>query len=285
MKIVTKIEEIKKITCQVKKQGKAIGFVPTMGALHLGHLSLAKAAKKETDFVIVSIFVNPTQFGKNEDYRKYPRNIKQDAELIKKEKADLIFLPDVKCMYPDDFSVYINEDNLSHDLCGKSRPGHFRGVCTVVAKLFNIVNPDVAYFGQKDYQQVQVIKRMVRDLNFSVKIKTMPIIRERDGLAMSSRNAYLASDERKEAICLYNSLEVARKMVSDGIVDVDKIIEAMKKVIISCKYARIDYINITDVYSLKPIKKIQGQALLVLAVYIGKTRLIDNIIVRTDTRR
>ena len=252
-----------------------------MGALHKGHLSLVKAARKECGFVTVSIFVNPIQFGPREDFRSYPRNFKKDEMLLEAEGVDLIFYPSISGMYDRDFSVYVEEISLSRYLCGKSRPGHFRGVCTVVAKLFNIVQPDIAYFGQKDYQQAQIIKRMVKDLNFSLKVKVMPIVREKDGLAMSSRNKYLSIKERKDALCLYNSLMLASKMVKGGICSSATVVANMKKLIRNqAPYARIDYINIVNPGTLEEVKKIKGKVLAALAVYIGKTRLIDNMLLR-----
>ncbi|MDD4183471.1 MAG: pantoate--beta-alanine ligase, partial [Candidatus Omnitrophica bacterium] len=257
---------------------KIIGFVPTMGALHDGHLSLVKAAKKACDFVVVSIFINPTQFSPKEDFRKYPKVFNRDKKMLQKEKVDLIFCPSVSEMYTKNFSTYIEETYLSKPLCGLTRPGHFRGVCTVVAKLFNIIVPDVAYFGQKDYQQAQIIKRMAGNLNFSTAIKICPTVRERDGLAMSSRNAYLSSEERKDALVLSQSLELAKELMKKGEKDAKKVINKIRKFILSRKSAKIDYIEIVDTQTLRAIKKIQRRALIVLAVYIGKTRLIDNVI-------
>ena len=275
------INTIRTAVGKARKKSKRIGFVPTMGALHKGHLSLVKAARKECGFVTVSIFVNPIQFGPKEDFRSYPRNFKKDEMLLEAEGVDLIFYPSISGMYDRDFSVYVEEISLSRYLCGKSRPGHFRGVCTVVAKLFNIVQPDIAYFGQKDYQQAQIIKRMVKDLNFSLKVKVMPIVREKDGLAMSSRNKYLSIKERKDALCLYNSLMLASKMVKGGICSSATVVANMKKLIRNqAPYARIDYINIVNPGTLEEVKKIKGKVLAALAVYIGKTRLIDNMLLR-----
>ncbi|OPX30111.1 MAG: pantoate--beta-alanine ligase [Candidatus Omnitrophica bacterium 4484_171] len=275
------INTIRTAAGKARKKSKRIGFVPTMGALHKGHLSLVKAARKECGFVTVSIFVNPIQFGPREDFRSYPRNFKKDEMLLEAEGVDLIFYPSISGMYDRDFSVYVEEISLSRYLCGKSRPGHFRGVCTVVAKLFNIVQPDIAYFGQKDYQQAQIIKRMVKDLNFSLKVKVMPIVREKDGLAMSSRNKYLSIKERKDALCLYNSLMLASKMVKGGICSSATVVANMKKLIRNqAPYARIDYINIVNPGTLEEVKKIKGKVLAALAVYIGKTRLIDNMLLR-----
>jgi len=278
MVIVKTIKHARKIISAAKQKNKTIGFVPTMGALHRGHLSLVKAAKKACDFVVVSIFVNPTQFSPKEDFRKYPRVFNGDKRMLQKEKVDLIFYPKACEMYTKNFSTYVEEACLSKPLCGLTRPGHFRGVCTVVAKLFNIIEPDIAYFGQKDYQQAQIIKRMVKDLNFPVTIKVFPTIRERDGLAMSSRNAYLNSEERKDALVLSESLKLAKKIIKEGESDAKKVINKMRKYILSKKSAKISYIEIVDAESLRAITKIRKKTLIALAVYIGKTRLIDNVI-------
>ncbi len=240
---------------------------------------MIRRAKKECNFVVVSIFVNPTQFGPNEDYRRYPRPFRKDRILLEKEKVDLLFAPQAKTMYPKDFSTYVEEFSLSKVLCGLSRPGHFRGVCTVVAKLFNIVQPDIAYFGQKDYQQAQIIKRMVRDLNFPVQIKVLPIVRESDGLALSSRNSYLDSRQRQEASVLFKALELARSLILGGERSVSKIILAMERLILSQPHTRIDYIKIVSPRTLEELKYIEKKAWVALAVFIGDTRLIDNILV------
>jgi len=275
------VNTIRTAAIKARKKSKRIGFVPTMGVLHKGHLSLIKAARKECSFVAVSIFVNPIQFGPKEDFRSYPRNFKKDKMLLEYEGVDLVFYPTISVMYRKDFSVYVEEVSLSRYLCGKSRPGHFKGVCTVVTKLFNIIQPDIAYFGQKDYQQAQIIKKMVKDLNFPLKIKVLPIVREKDGLAMSSRNKYLSIKERKDALCLYNSLMLASKMVRDGIRSSDTVVANMKRLIRNqVPYARIDYINIVNPDTLEDVKRIKGEALVALAVYIGKTRLIDNMLLR-----
>lgn len=280
MLIERNISQIHRIIREARKKRKVIGFVPTMGALHEGHFSLIRAARKECDFVVVSIFVNPIQFGPTEDFKKYPRNFKKDKRLLKLEKVDLIFYPRVKDMYPKDFSTFVEEQFLSKPLCGKSRPGHFKGVCTVVAKLFNIVEPDVAYFGQKDYQQAQIIKRMVEDLNFPIKIKVLPIIRERDGLAMSSRNSYLSFKERKDATILLAALRLARTLINKGERSSRNLRKEIIQIIKSKKSAKIDYVEIVDAHTLRRLTRIKGKVLVALAVYIGKTRLIDNIVVR-----
>jgi len=283
MVIAKTIKHVRKIIFAAKQKNKTIGFVPTMGALHYGHLSLVRAARKNCDFVVVSIFINPTQFGPKEDFRKYPRQFNQDKRLLEIEKVDLVFYPSAAEMYLKDSSTYIKEVYLSEPLCGSTRPGHFRGVCTVVAKLFNIIEPDIAYFGQKDYQQARVVKRMVRDLNFPVKIKIFPTLRERSGLAMSSRNAYLDQKARGDALVLFESLKLAKKLVKEGERDPKKIINKIRKLIISIKNAKIDYVEIVDAQSLRPVDKIKAKVAVVLAVYIGKIRLIDNVLVDANS--
>lgn len=253
--------------------------MPTMGALHQGHLSLIRLARKHSDFVVVSIFVNPTQFGPKEDYKKYPRDLKKDAALCQTAGADLIFSPNVKEVYPEGFSTFINVEGLTQGLCGASRPGHFRGVATVVYKLFNVVRPDVAVFGQKDAQQLAVIKRMVKDLDLPVKIIGAPIVRERDGLAMSSRNAYLTLEERAEAVTLYRALLKAKALADSGQGTADRIKSEIKKILYrDAPLGEIDYIEIVDNETLKPIKEIQKNTLIALAVKFPNARLIDNIV-------
>lgn len=283
MVVVRSIDKLRKIVKEFKfKRGK-IGFVPTMGALHLGHLSLVRRARKECDFVVVSIFVNPIQFGPNEDYKVYPRNFPKDRDLLAKENVDVIFYPSSKTMYPSGFSTYVEEVQLSKFLCGKSRPGHFRGVCTVVAKLFNLIEPDIAYFGQKDYQQAQIIKRMVRDLNFPLKIRVMPIIREPDGLAMSSRNRYLSEKERLFAVALYESIKLCRRLIiKEKERNPSAIIKKLRKHILSYKYTKIDYIKLVDPITLEDVPVISKKVLLALAVYVGEARLIDNALIRIN---
>lgn len=280
MVIVKTIKQSRQAVALQKKRGKRIGFVPTMGALHDGHLSLVRLAKKHSDFVVVSIFVNPAQFGPKEDYKKYPRDLKKDAALCKIAGADMIFAPNVKEIYPSGFSTYVNIEHLTQGLCGASRPGHFRGVATVVGKLFNIVQPDVAVFGQKDAQQLAVIRRMVKDLDLPVKIIGAPIVRERDGLAMSSRNAYLTLEERAEAVTLYRALQLAECMVKSGKRKADSVKREMAKLL--CRDAplgEIDYIEIVDNETLSPIKKISSRALIAMAVKFPNARLIDNVTV------
>ena len=278
MKIVKKISEMQKVIANLKHKGKTIGFVPTMGALHEGHLSLMKRAKKENDVVVASIFVNPAQFGPKEDFRRYPRNLKKDAGLCMKAGVDYIFAPPVKEMYPQGYSVYIEAGGrLTEILEGKSRPGHFRGVTTIVAKLFNIVFPDRAYFGEKDYQQLLVIKKMVSGLNMPIKIVPCKIVREKDGLAMSSRNAYLGRHERSKALLLNQALLRAKHAVfHHGFRDSVKLQESIKSAIKSPDI-KLDYVQVCDGRTLEPVKNIKTGCVILVAVKIGKTRLIDNV--------
>lgn len=260
---------------------KTIGFVPTMGYLHQGHLSLIRRARRDCKAVTVSIYVNPTQFGPKEDFDRYPRNTRRDRMLASREKVDYLFTPDGKDMYPGPFETHVSVRNLSKGLCGTSRSHHFEGVCTVVAKLFNIVEPDIAYFGQKDFQQAVIIKQMVKDLNMNVKIKVLPIIREDDGLAMSSRNEYLTDSQKKTAPILYHSLQEAKKIIKGGLKDSKKIIDLIKRIIKSQGNIKIDYVEIVDPNTLRRKEKIDNKVLIALAVWIGKTRLIDNILVNS----
>ena len=279
MFVTTDVLKTRRAVNLAKKKGKTIGFVPTMGALHRGHLSLIKTARSQCDFLAVSIFVNPIQFGPAEGLEHYPRNFQKDTRLLKKEGVDLVFHPSAKAVYPDNFSSLVGEQDLSNYLCGRSRPGHFQGVCTVVSKLFNIIGPDIVYFGQKDYQQAKIIQRLIQDLNFSIKIKILPIIRDKNGLALSSRNRYLTSQQRRDALLLYQALKLAKKRLSQGQVAPGVITRAMRRLISSVKSANVDYLEIVDAESLKKVKKIKGKILVALAVYVGRTRLIDNIII------
>lgn len=279
MNIITKVKSIREFVREEKKKGKSIGFVPTMGYLHEGHLSLAKKAKAENDIVIMSIFVNPLQFGPKEDYGAYPRDLERDASLAQKVGVDLIFAPQVDEMYTSyPQATIVDVKGLTAYLCGASRPGHFTGVATVVTKLFNIVNPDTAYFGQKDYQQVLVIKRIVEDLNMSVDICMVPIKREHDGLAMSSRNSYLSNQERKEALCLYQSLQLCKETFEKGKRNAKELIGLMEDRIKKEPSAVIDFVTICDAETLALIDVIENKTVVALAVKIGKTRLIDNMI-------
>lgn len=279
MVVVQKIQEMKEIVKRLKKEGKSIGFVPTMGYLHEGHLSLVRLSKQQNDITIMSIFVNPIQFGPNEDYDRYPRDFERDKSLAEKEGVDYIFYPSVKEMYPEDFKTVVSVKKITEIMCGKSRPGHFDGVATVVLKLFNIVNPDRAYFGQKDAQQLAVIKQMVKDLNLDVEIIPCPIVREQDGLAMSSRNVYLSEEERKSAAVLYRALNLAKEMIEKGEKDVFVIKRAMEEMILKEKHTKIDYIEFVNSDTFEVVSKVEGKILIALAVFVGKARLIDNIVV------
>lgn len=278
MKIVGTVKEVREQVKEWKKQGLSVGFVPTMGYLHEGHKSLMDAARKGNDKVVVSIFVNPMQFGPTEDLATYPRDLDHDAALCESAEVDLIFHPEAEEMYEKDFCSFVDMTGLTEGLCGKTRPIHFRGVCTVVNKLFNIVTPDHAYFGQKDGQQLAVIKRMVRDLNMDIEIVGCPIIREEDGLAKSSRNTYLSSEERKAALILSKTVALGKELAKTE-KDANKVVEAMKKNIETEPLAKIDYVEAVDALSMAPVEKLEGTCMLAMAVYIGKTRLIDNTLI------
>lgn len=278
MEIFNKVADVKEYVKARKAQCKSIGLVPTMGALHEGHLSLMKGARRECDVVIASIFVNPTQFGPGEDYDKYPRILERDADLAEGVGVDAIFAPSADEMYPHGSSTYVIVEGITEKLCGKARPGHFRGVTTVVSKLFNIVRPDKAYFGQKDAQQFVVIKRMVEDLNMDIEVVPMPIIREADGVAKSSRNSYLNPQERKAAPILHRALILADEMIEAGQRDAAKIIGDMEELIKGEPLASIDYISIVNGDTLEDLHTLKGKVLVALAVKIGPARLIDNIV-------
>ena len=278
MQIIKKIDELRALIKEWRKDGLSVGLVPTMGYLHEGHKSLIDRAVKENDRVVVSDFVNPTQFGPNEDFESYPRDINADAALCEKAGADVIFNPEAEEMY-DNALTTVNMDSLTEVLCGKTRPTHFAGVCTVVSKLFNIVTPDRAYFGQKDAQQLCVIRKMVSDLNFGIEIVGCPIIREADGLAKSSRNTYLNADERKAALCLSRALGLGKQMIMDGEESAAKITDAIREEIEKEPLAKIDYVEAVDYNNLKPLNEVEKPMLCAVAVYIGKTRLIDNFII------
>jgi len=281
MIIIEETAKMRQTSEKLRFSGKTIGFVPTMGALHEGHLSLVRTARDENDIVIVSIFVNPIQFGPNEDFNKYPRTFDNDCSLLEKEKVDFLFFPSVDEMYGENFETYVDLKNLPNHLCGLKREGHFRGVATVVAKLFNITLPHRSYFGQKDYQQAQIIRRMVEDLNFFIDIKIMPIVREKSGLAMSSRNQYLTEKQKEKASVLYESLKLGEKLIQKGLTSPEEIKKEMQKLILKkVPEARIDYISIADLNTLEEISSISESVLVALAVYIGNTRLIDNEIVK-----
>lgn len=278
MKIVGTVKEVREQVKEWKKQGLSVGLVPTMGYLHEGHKSLMEAARKDNDKVVVSIFVNPMQFGPTEDLATYPRDLDHDAALCESVGVDLIFHPEAEEMYEKDFCSFVDMTGLTEGLCGKTRPIHFRGVCTVVNKLFNIVTPDHAYFGQKDGQQLAVIKRMVRDLNMDIEIVGCPIVREEDGLAKSSRNTYLSPEERKAALILSKTVALGKELAKTE-KDANKVVEAMKKNIETEPLAKIDYVEAVDALSMAPVEKLEGACMLAMAVYIGKTRLIDNTLI------
>ena len=279
MEIARTIAEIRRLVGLAKRSGKTVGFVPTLGALHGGHMSLIERGRKETGFMVVSIFLNPTQFGPNEDLDKYPRREKQDMEMCEKAGVDAVFVPSVEQMYPCGQCTVVKVEGLGEKLCGAHRPGSFTGVATVVAKLFNIVGPDIAYFGQKDAQQGLIIRRMVKELDMAVEIRMCPTMREEDGLAMSSRNAYLDQKQRKQAGCLYRALQEGKKLIEQGQVDRQKLTEAMARIIKDAGPCSIDYVAAVDEQSLEPATEQSPRWLLALAVRIGRARLIDNIVV------
>ena len=278
MRLVKTIAEVKDIVKEWKKNGESIGFVPTMGYLHEGHGSLIKKARENNDKVVVSIFVNPMQFGENEDLDSYPRDIEKDSAYVESLGGDLIFNPEPSEMYNDGFCSYVDMSVLTEELCGLSRPVHFRGVCTVVNKLFNIVQPDRAYFGQKDAQQLAIIKRMVKDLNMNLEIIGCPIVREGDGLAKSSRNTYLNPEERKAALVLNQSLKKGKELLESGCRDAKEIRKVITEIIEKEPLAKIDYVKVVDGLTMQQVEKIEKEVLVAIAVYIGKTRLIDNVI-------
>jgi pantoate--beta-alanine ligase len=277
MKIAKTIKAVRNLVRTARSKGKKIGFVPTMGALHIGHISLIKAAAKKTGFVVVSIFVNPAQFGPGEDFEKYPRPLDADLEICRREGVGIVFAPTPRQMYGAKNLTWVNVEELTEPLCGGFRPGHFRGVATVCAKLFNIVAPDIAFFGQKDAQQAVIIKRMVADLNIPLKIIVCPTIRGPDGLAVSSRNQYLTDRQRKEATLIYKSLQKCRQMIDAGFTDTKTITTRMLK-ILNRPSIKIEYVSIVDAETLQPLDRIAGRVLAAVAVRIGSTRLIDNIL-------
>jgi len=272
---------MKSIVKELKSAGKTIGFVPTMGYLHQGHVSLIRESVQKSDVTVVSVFVNPTQFGPKGDFKEYPRNLEKDLEILKREGVDFVFFPDNEEMYPQGYKTYVEVHGLDKKLCGRSRPGHFRGVCTVVLKLFNIINPDVAFFGQKDAQQAIILSKMVEDLHSNVKINVLPIMRDKDGLALSSRNEYLNTEEREAAHVLYRSLQEAERMIEKGERRASTILQRMKEIIGKEPLAKLDYMEIVDLEELDPVDMIENEGVLIaLAVFVGKTRLIDNIIIK-----
>lgn len=281
MIVVEKIIEMKKISESVRKE-KRVGFVPTMGFLHDGHLSLVRKSKEMTDFTVVSIFVNPTQFGPNEDYERYPRDIARDKALLEKEGIDVLFFPKVEEMYPKGYKTFVRVFQMEDYLCGRVRKGHFQGVATVVTKLFNIVKPHLAFFGMKDYQQLKIIETMVRDLNMDVEIVPCPTVREEDGLAMSSRNSYLKPEERKKATNIYKALMRGREVFLNGERDSAKILEEVKGSLSKVEGLEIEYVNVVHPETLEDVERITDSAVLATAVRIGSTRLIDNVILKED---
>lgn len=279
MDICYTIKDVRERVNAWKREGLTVGFVPTMGYLHEGHKSLMESARANNDKVVVSVFVNPMQFGPNEDLESYPRDFEKDSALCESVGVDLIFHPEPEEMYADGFCSYVDMNGLTGELCGKSRPIHFRGVQTVVLKLFNIVKPDRAYFGQKDAQQLAVIRRMVKDLNVDTEIVGCPIVREADGLAKSSRNTYLNPDERKAALILSRSLKLGRELIENGETDSKAVIKAITDSINTEPLAKIDYVDVVDFDTITPVDRIGKSVLVAIAVYIGKTRLIDNFII------
>jgi pantoate--beta-alanine ligase len=278
MKIASLITEMRTAWRITLARGSRLGLVPTMGALHEGHLSLVRAAKAKSDVVAASIFVNPTQFGPNEDFKRYPRDLDRDLALLEREGVDVVFVPPVEEMYPQQSVTWVTVEGLSDRLCGKSRPGHFRGVATIVAKLFNIVEPDLAFFGQKDAAQVAVIRRMVRDLNMPVHIEIGPIVREPDGLAMSSRNSYLSPEQRRDALVLFRALTRVNKLFQGGERNPATLIAAAKQELATKPAVRLDYFEIVDPDDLTPVATINRPTLVAVAVFVGDTRLIDNTV-------
>jgi pantoate--beta-alanine ligase len=278
MEVAETIQSVRSWVKAAREKRKKIGFVPTMGALHIGHISLIEAAVNQTDFVVVSIFVNPTQFGPDDDFQKYPRPLDHDLEICRKAGVDLVFVPTPEQMYGSKNLTWVTVEKLTEPLCGQFRPGHFRGVTTVCAKLFNIVQPDIAFFGQKDAQQAIVIKRMVADLNMPLQIVVCPTVREPDGLAVSSRNKYLSPQQRKDAAIIYKSLLKCQELIETGLTDPNKIVTKVSEVLQTVPSVQIEYVSIVDAETLQVIDKIAGKLLVAIAVRIGSARLIDNII-------
>ena len=278
MKIITDPIEMQRAALAIRRNGRTIALVPTMGCLHAGHISLVRVALRRADRVIVSLFVNPAQFGPNEDFEAYPRNLERDLGLLEAEGVDLAFCPSPEHLYAPDHSTFVNESKVSQDLCGASRPGHFRGVCTIVLKLFNLVTPDRAYFGEKDFQQLLVIRRMIRDLDVPVEVRGCPIVREKDGLALSSRNVYLAPGERESALALSRSLREAKQRYEQGETRASVLVEGVKALLGRDPALKVDYVELRDAEDLSAIVSVDRPAVLALAVRVGKTRLIDNTV-------
>ena len=284
MQVATTIAEIRASVTQARAVGKTVGFVPTMGALHAGHVSLIQAAAERCDCVVVSIFVNPTQFGPGEDLEKYPRPLEKDLTICEEYGVDIVFAPSRGEMYPRENLSWVTVDKVSEPLCGRFRPGHFRGVATVCTKLFNIVGADVAFFGQKDAQQVAVIQRMVADLNLPLEIVVCPTVREPDGLAMSSRNQYLSPQERREATMIYRALQKSAELIQAGETDAAKIADQMREVLRQAPGLKVEYVSIVDAESLEDLEQVRGRVLVAVAGRLGSTRLIDNIVVDAGAR-
>lgn len=276
MRVIRNISQMRQFSENIRTQGKRIAFVPTMGFLHKGHLSLIDYGRKNAHVLIISVFVNPTQFGEGEDLQQYPRDLGRDCKLARKAGVDVVFVPEVSEMYPKDFQTYVTVESLSQLLCGAFRPGYFRGVTTVVAKLFNIIRPHIAIFGKKDFQQWVIIRKMVEDLKFDIEVIGLPTLREHDGLAMSSRNGYLTKKERASALSLYQSLNMAEAMVASGEKDASQIVCKIKDFILSKPYTKIEYVKICSPDTLKDIETLEDKALLAMAVKVGRARLVDN---------
>lgn len=279
MKLIRSLSGLGREIRSIQSQAKSIGFVPTMGALHVGHAALIRSARRECDRVVVSIFVNPIQFGPREDFKRYPRDRGRDLAFCRKEAVDLVFAPDAPSIYPEGFQTFVEVGELAERLCGLSRPSHFRGVATVCAKLFNLIRPDRAYFGKKDYQQLLIIERMVRDLHLEVEIRPVETVREKDGLAVSSRNRYLSFEERKRATSLYRSLLEGKSGILQGERDPKKVVAGMKRHL-RTQVTRIDYVEILDADNLRPMAPLKGKIVIALACFLGETRLIDNVTLR-----
>ena len=278
MKVFSSAEQVRAAVRTAKSQDHRIGLVPTMGALHQGHLSLVRAARQQAPYVVASVFVNPTQFGPNEDFQEYPRDLERDRRMLEPEDVALLFAPSVEEIYPPGAATFVTVEGLSERLCGRSRPGHFRGVTTVVSKLFHIVEPDLAFFGQKDAAQAAIIRRMARDLKFDVEVVVCPIVREADGLAMSSRNSYLSPAERKQALVLFRALSRVQTLADQGEANSSQLIAAAKSVFAEEPAVRLDYVEIVNAESLEPLTDISSGALVAVAAFVGKTRLIDNVL-------
>ncbi len=280
MKTIKTIKEMKELSSQARAAGKTIAFVPTMGFFHEGHLSLMREGRRRGDLLIVSLFVNPTQFGPHEDFKNYPRNLESDSKMAREVGTDILFAPEAGEMYPPDHQTFVRVEKVTENLCGRSRPTHFQGVTTVVLMLFEIVVPHVAIFGEKDYQQLVTVQQMVRDLHMSLEVIGMATVRETDGLAMSSRNTYLLPEERKAALSLYRSLQKAKELLQKGEQKADRILQEVKGILQLEPLVRIDYAQICDAQTLQDVDRIEGDVVVALAAYLGKTRLIDNLVFR-----